>query len=543
MFVKGSFFGTDGIRGQTSLKDMDEDEAIHCLEEARTLTPAFMRLVGEALSYTQPDLPGKGNTVVIGWDRRPDNMELVAALTLGLRLTGSRVIHIGECATPTLHHAVLAFEARAGCMITASHNPVSDSGIKVFDTFGYKSNRGYELEVSRTIRQLAEEDRDVDRPDREALSKPDEDRPNWSQITHPTWLAQRWEAFTECFGPWSGQASGRVASNFLVDGANGFASRWLVDFLGQRGVRCREVSSPDGTLNEGCGAGDFSPTQTWTFEQAKASPHAMLRQLESAPPGQLVGAALDGDGDRCLFVEATESGFAVVDGDAMGAMLLQASADRAWSFAASIESDVGLFAHAEDINSGTTCIETAVGDRWLSFALRPSDGGWLHHETMPTCCGIEDSGHVVLPAPHPGKPDAWGLVGDGAATLCAVLLAKSNTDEGFDRGWKRRVSINGSRRERWHHESELFGTTLETVRTSMKRLGFEVKQRLIEGEKDLLLVHGTSSSGVASFGVRNSGTQAKTSLSVRLSKGIDPTPYMLLLDQVRDALAAALTAP
>ena len=127
MFVKGSFFGTDGIRGQTSLKDMDEDEAIHCLEEARTLTPAFMRLVGEALSYTQPDLPGKGNTVVIGWDRRPDNMELVAALTLGLRLTGSRVIHISECATPTLHHAVLAFEARAGCMITARHNPVSDS--------------------------------------------------------------------------------------------------------------------------------------------------------------------------------------------------------------------------------------------------------------------------------------------------------------------------------------------------------------------------------------------------------------------------------
>ena len=124
-----SFFGTDGIRGRTSLENMDENEAIQCLEEARTLTPAFMRLVGEALSYTQPDLPGQGNTVVIGWDRRPDNMELVAALTLGLRLTGSRVIHIGECATPTLHHAVSAFDARSGCMITASHNPVSDSGI------------------------------------------------------------------------------------------------------------------------------------------------------------------------------------------------------------------------------------------------------------------------------------------------------------------------------------------------------------------------------------------------------------------------------
>ena len=131
-----------------------------------------MRLVGEALSYTQPHLPGEGSVVVVGWDRRPGNQALVRALTLGLRLTGSRVVHIGECATPTLHRAVLVFGARAGCMITASHNPVSDSGIKVFDTFGYKSNRAYEADVSQTVRQLAEEDRDVDVVDREALSKP-----------------------------------------------------------------------------------------------------------------------------------------------------------------------------------------------------------------------------------------------------------------------------------------------------------------------------------------------------------------------------------
>ncbi len=539
----GSFFGTDGIRGRTSLENLDEQDAIQRLDMERTLTPAFMRLVGEALSYTQPDLPGDGNTVVIGWDRRPDNLPLVAALTLGLRLTGSRVIHIGECATPTLHHAVLAFDARAGCMITASHNPVTDSGIKVFDAFGYKSNRGYETEVSRTVRQLAEEDREVDRLHRKALESPDESHLAWGRTAHPAWLARRWNDFTSCFGGWNGQTTAMVSPDFLVDGANGFASTWLVDFLNQQGVACSRVASPSGVLNDGCGAGDFSPTQTWTFEEAKASSHAMIRQLEPAPSGQLVGAALDGDGDRCLFIEATELGFSVVDGDAMGAMLLQASGTHAWSFAASIESDVGLFAHAKTINSGTECIETAVGDRWLSFALRPANGGWLNQETMPSCCGIEDSGHVVLPAPHPKKAHAWGLVGDGAATLCAVLLAKSNTDEVFHRGWKQRVSINKSRRERWHNESALFTATLEVVRSAMKRLDLEVHQRLIDGEKDLLLVHGASPHGVASFGIRNSGTQAKTSLSVRLSKGIDPAPYMQMLDEVVASLEEVLTAP
>ena len=114
MTLSTSFFGTDGIRGLVQLQPVDEDEAIRLIEEERTLTPAFMRLIGESLSYTQPGLPGKGEIVVVGWDRRPGNPALVEALTLGLRLTGSHVVHIGECATPTLHRAVLSFGARTG---------------------------------------------------------------------------------------------------------------------------------------------------------------------------------------------------------------------------------------------------------------------------------------------------------------------------------------------------------------------------------------------------------------------------------------------
>ena len=65
MTVSASFFGTDGIRGVVELWDVEEDEAIRLIEDERTLTPAFMRLVGEALSYTQPHLPGEGSVVVV----------------------------------------------------------------------------------------------------------------------------------------------------------------------------------------------------------------------------------------------------------------------------------------------------------------------------------------------------------------------------------------------------------------------------------------------------------------------------------------------
>jgi phosphoglucosamine mutase len=536
-----SFFGTDGIRGLTSLEDVDEATSIARLENERTLTPAFMRLVGEALSYTQPALPGEGNTVVIGWDQRPHNAALVASLTLGLRLTGSRVVHIDTCATPTLHHAVLAFKARIGCMITASHNPVSDSGIKVFDTYGYKSTRAYENEVSQTVRQLAEEDREVDLVDRENLSSPDEFHAGWGLTAHPIWMAKRWEAFSSLFGAWD-QANSRVAPLLFVDGANGFAASWLVPFLTKQGVTCRRVDSSEGVLNHGCGAGDFSPTQTWTFEEAAASKHALIGALPKAEPGQLVGVALDGDGDRCLFVEATLDGFAIVDGDAMAAMLLGAGRKEAWHFAASIESDVALLGHVRSLNNENRCAETAVGDRWLSFSLRPDSGGWLQARTMPAVCGIEDSGHVVLPAPHPHVDAAWGLVGDGAATLCAVLLAASSAAvPSFERGWKQRNSIKESHRERWKADAPLFSQTEHTLLAALQELGFEAKRRRIEGEEDLLLIHGKSSGGVASFGVRNSGTQAKTSLSVRLSRDVPNEPFIALLAQVQASLTKALT--
>ena len=538
-----SFFGTDGIRGLTSLETMSEAAAVSLLEDQRTLTPAFMRLVGEALSYTQPALPGEGNVVVVGWDRRPHNASLVAALTLGLRLTGSTVIHVGVCATPSLHHAVLAFGARQGCMITASHNPVSDSGIKVFDAFGYKSNRTYEREVSRTVRQLAEEDRDVDAVDRERLSQPDELHAAWGLKTHVEWMEKRWNDFEALFGPWSGQAhEGCCAPSLLIDGANGSATEWLSTFLSKQGVVCADVSSPNDVLNDGCGAGDLSPTQTWTYDEAKRSSHALLRQLGPAKPGQLVGAALDGDGDRCLLIQATEHGFAVMDGDAMAALMLSAVSNRSWSFAASIESDIGLFGHARSSNDSTACIETAVGDRWLSYALRPEDGGWLHADEMPLVCGIEDSGHVVLPAPHPLHEGAWSLVGDGAATLCAVLLAANcGAKAPFHRGWKQRISIKDSRRERWTAESKLFTTTQQMIVEAMETMGFAAQRRRIDGEDHMLLIHGTSPDGVASLGVRNSGTQAKTSVSVRLSKDLAHEPFVALLNRIKSTLTEALT--
>ena len=146
-------FGTDGIRGEVVDSPSDDEEAISQLLDDRMISARLMRVVGEALTR----IAGMDNTVIIGWDDRPRNGELVAALTVGLHLGGCTVIHAGICATPGLHNSLFETNAKLGCMITASHNPVSDSGIKVFDSKGFKTNPDLEREISELIVQLAAE--------------------------------------------------------------------------------------------------------------------------------------------------------------------------------------------------------------------------------------------------------------------------------------------------------------------------------------------------------------------------------------------------
>ena len=144
-----NLFGTDGIRGRVSLGECDDEEALSRLVEDRLFTPQLMKLLGEALGRCLPE-EGEGSQVIIGWDDRPHNQTLAAWLTLGFHASNCEVIHVGCASTPMLHYAVLETQSRLGCMITASHNPVDDSGLKVFDSQGRKSMPMYEMLVSET---------------------------------------------------------------------------------------------------------------------------------------------------------------------------------------------------------------------------------------------------------------------------------------------------------------------------------------------------------------------------------------------------------
>ena len=151
-----NLFGTDGIRGKVNLVTVDEEEAIYRLIEHREFSPPVLRLIGESLGRSaELGVQQKTTEVVVGWDERPANNMLAGHLTVGLNIAEFEVIHIGLCATPTLHYATLFYDADFGCMITASHNPVEDSGLKIFSKYGYKTTPEFEQELSRNAITLS----------------------------------------------------------------------------------------------------------------------------------------------------------------------------------------------------------------------------------------------------------------------------------------------------------------------------------------------------------------------------------------------------
>lgn len=502
-------FGTDGIRGEVVDSPLDDEEAISQLLDDRMISARLMRLVGEALTR----VAGMDNTVIIGWDDRPRNSELVAALTVGLHLGGCKVIHGGVCATPGLHNSVFETKSSLGCMITASHNPVSDSGIKVFDSKGFKTNPELEMEISELVVQLAAEEREVDKSELSSLELPDSIFD--ADFAHQELLKARYAEFSKIFAPISPR-------EMALDSSKGAPSAWLAEFLSEIGISANEVSIDAPALNENCGAGEIKPTDSWTWEEAKNSQHIMIRTLQQKPAGQIIAAALDGDGDRCLLIESTENGCKVVDGDEMADHILR-SVEQEWHLAASIESDLALASSLKRLNVNVEFSQTAVGDRWLSHALKNSGENIL---------GVEDSGHLVMSAPNPNGGRV--LVGDGAASMLAVLCAMScdNRTEKFQRGFKNRISISPSNRSRWNGKNSLAD---KVEKIANNHLGEMVRGGLV-GEANLMLLE---KEGI-SIGVRNSGTQAKTNVSLRVAPGVDNAAASKAVAEISELLRGEL---
>ena len=343
-------FGTDGIRAVAGVAPLDR----------RTV-----RAVGVALARTL----GEGARVVMGMDTRESGPWIAAVLAAGLREGGASVESAGVIPTPAIAFLAKKYGFSAGVVISASHNPWQDNGIKVFGGDGFKLPDAVEMGIEAEIERALE---------KQGLGGEEDALPEVNEGYRAEYVRFLLEA-----------VPGVSLDNrtVVIDCANGAASSVAVQVLEALGGTIEVThASPDGrNINEHCGA-----------------LHPEIVAAEVKVRGASMGCTFDGDADRALF--ADEHGN-VVNGDAVMlacARDLQARGLLAGDLVvATTMSNMGLEAAFK--RSGITMLRAPVGDKYVLEEMKQSGAS----------LGGEQSGHVLFPAK--------ATTGDGLLTALLVM--------------------------------------------------------------------------------------------------------------------------
>ena len=347
-------FGTDGVRGLANV-DITADLALR-------LGEAAARQFG-----CRPRPDGSKPRAIIGRDTRISGQFLDHALAAGLASAGMDVTRIGVVTTPTVAHLTATEDGvDLGVMISASHNPMPDNGIKFFARGGYKLEDSLEDGIESILGGQWE------RPVGDAVG--------------------RIEDAAEMAGAYVDHLVGSIDASvaglrIVVDCANGATSGVAPEALRRAGADVVVINaSPDGiNINASCG-----------------STHPEQLQAAVVASGADFGMAFDGDADRCLAVDAEGR---LVDGDQIMGLLAIAMKARGEldsnALVVTVMSNLGLILAMRE--AGIATVQTAVGDRYVLEAMRM--GGYV--------LGGEQSGHVIN-LNH-------ATTGDG--TLTALLVA------------------------------------------------------------------------------------------------------------------------
>ncbi len=329
-------FGTDGVRGVALTE----------------LTPDYVESLGAAAARVL----GSG-TWLIGRDTRESGPELEAALVRGLRAEGASAVLCGDVPTPAI--ALFSADRQApAVMITASHNPFSDNGIKIFAPGGLKLSDAVESDIETAL-ESGQRDKD-----RQAAPRPDTAEPD-PEVTHMADGVQRYVEHLVDMFPTDALAGLRVVLD-CANGAMSSAAPMAVRALAADVIVIH--AEPNGAnINHQCGA-----TDTASLVEA-----VLAHQAD-------VGLAFDGDGDRVIAIDNVGN---VVDGDrliALAALQLQSEGQlTADTVVVTVMSNIGF--HRAMHAAGITVVATDVGDRYVLEALDAGD----------FAIGGEQSGHVI----------------------------------------------------------------------------------------------------------------------------------------------------
>jgi phosphoglucosamine mutase len=377
----GKLFGTDGIRGVAGEPPLDA-KTIYAIGRAlgewlRGAKSRSLSRRSSAMAFLSRDRDDNPPCVLLGEDTRESSPWVASFLAGGLESTGAEILSAGVLPTPGVAQLVPAKGFAAGAVVSASHNPYRDNGIKLLAAMGTKFPDPVEAELERRIGMLGREDLQV------------------KACAPPADLDLAEDYLTLLRGA-MGPAPNLSGMHLVVDCAHGAAVRVAPDFLRALGAQVTAISiAPDGrNINADCGA---------------LYPEALQRKVAEVRAD--VGVAFDGDADRAIFVSRSGR---VVNGDgvllACARWMKQKGQLRSGCVVGTVMANLGLEVALRQ--EGLRLVRTAVGDRYVLEEMRRRGAN----------LGGEQSGHVIFLDHAP--------TGDGLLTtlkLLRILREQSTT--------------------------------------------------------------------------------------------------------------------
>lgn len=365
MSAKPQLFGTDGIRGVAGQHPLD-----------RQTVWRIGAAIGRTLSL---QAQGGDVHVVLGEDTRESSVWISRTLASGLRSAGVATDYAGVLTTPGVAYLTRTGGYAAGVVVSASHNPFQDNGIKVISEVGTKLAEATELEIERTLEETA--------PPGTTLTE--------DPLEFRAALREKYLQFLLKLAP-SGVT--QTTRKLVVDCSNGAASSVIPELVARLGIQARILNAqPDGrNVNVQCG-----------------SLHPELMAAETREWEADLGVAFDGDADRSIF--ATHTG-RVADGDhilfAMAPFLNSRNALKGRAVVGTLMTNLGLELALAQVGIGLK--RTPVGDKYVLEEMLRSGIN----------LGGEPSGHLIF--------SDVSLAGDGIVTLLEVLRMTADTGRTFD---------------------------------------------------------------------------------------------------------------
>ncbi len=336
MAARERLFGTDGIRGVANVD----------------LTPELAFAVGRAGATVLARSSDRHRPIIVGRDTRLSGPMLEAAIIGGITSVGRDALTVGILPTPAVAAITVRTGAAAGVMISASHNPIADNGIKFFGPDGFKLSDATEDEIETLV------------------ERHDLPRPSGTPVGASKNAMNLGKHYYEELYAGAEDLSGLTV---VVDGAFGAAYAYAPYALRKLGAEVHEINCEDdgSRINVECGATDLRALQR------------RVKELNSGG-GRAIGVAFDGDADRALFVDETG---AVCNGDHIMLILGGELHDRGEltgeTVVGTVMSNLGL--EKALAARGIALVRAAVGDRYVLEKMR--EGGYVF--------GGEQSGHII----------------------------------------------------------------------------------------------------------------------------------------------------